>query len=164
MKEIRIRLECYDLEALLERTVHFLKEQVSSEVGTTYEIVWVQSLGDVPIFGPEIGWDVVSALKKKRRKVFFPFAYADADGTFTCADGHTYKQASDDEYSDDEMFIGMEDSLGYLVQITGRSVIINSAIHAGGGCCGPAARVDVYPNCGVLEQPMEKFIRRFIRV
>ena len=32
MKEIRISLGYFDLETFLERTVHFLKEQVSTEV------------------------------------------------------------------------------------------------------------------------------------
>jgi|GEM_PF-514550 len=163
MKEIQISLEEFDLEALLETTVQFLKEQVSPEVDPTYGIVWVQSNDDVPVFGPESGWDVPSGLKKEGKIVFFPFARADADGTFTCADGNTYGAAPDDEESDDYMLIGMEDSIGFLVQVKDGTVIINSAIHAGGACPGPPPSIDLSPDCGVLEKPMEKFIKDLVR-
>lgn len=70
MKEIRISLEQFDLETLLDTTVHFLKEQVSPEVDPTYGIVWIQTVGDVPVFGPESGWDVLSGLNKERWSSF----------------------------------------------------------------------------------------------
>jgi len=162
MKEFRIPLDSFDLEALLERTVNFLKEQVSSAMDPTWGIIWVQSPGDAPVFGPESGWNVVLALKEEGKKVFFPFAFADADGTLTCADGNTYPPESDDEDSEEETLIGLEDSIGFLVQIKEGEVIINSAVHAGGACTGPAPGVDLYPDCGVLEEPMEKFMRGFI--
>lgn len=62
------------------------------------------------------------------------------------------------------MTIGMEDSVGFLVQVKDGTVIINSAIHAGGACTGPAPQVDLYSDCGVLEEPMEEFIRGFVGV
>jgi hypothetical protein len=163
MKEIRRLLPCFDINAFLARTIEFLKGQLSPGLDPTYGIVWVQSLGDVPVFGLESGWDVLSALNEEEKTVFFPFAYADADGTVTCADGNTFRRASDKEESEDETLIGLEDSMGYLVQVKGGTVIINSAIHTGGGCTGPAPRVDLCTVCGVLDGPMEKFIRGFIR-
>lgn len=95
--------------------------------------------------------------------IFFPFAYADADGMLTCADGNTYRRTSTDEDTEDGMLIGLEDSIGYLVQIKDANVIVNSAIHAGGGCTGPAPSLDLRPDCGALDKPMEKFIRGFIK-
>ena len=163
MKEIRTQLANFDINAFLARTVQFLGHQVSPKVDPTYGIVWVQSVGDVPVFGPESGWDVLAALVKEEKIIFFPFAHADADGTFTCADGNTYASLSDYQDSADQMIIGLEDSLGFLVQVKGGYVIINSAIHAGGACTGPSPSVALYPNCGVLEKPMEKFIQGFIK-
>jgi len=163
MKEIITQLECFDLESMLERTVHFLKGEVSPEVDPTYGIVWVQSIGDAPVFGHESGWDILSALTKEGKIVFFPFARADADETFTCADGNTYGQEPEDESSENDMFIGIEDSIGFLVQVKDGTVIINPAIHAGGTCAGPESGVDLCPDCNVLEEPMEKFIRSFIK-
>jgi hypothetical protein len=64
MKEIRIPLEEFDLEDFLDRTVDFVREWISSEVNPTYAMVWVQNLGDVPVFGPESGSDVLSALNE----------------------------------------------------------------------------------------------------
>jgi hypothetical protein len=163
MKEIRIPLDQFDLAALLDRTLHFLKEQVSPKVNPTYAIVWVERPGGVPVFGPETGWDVLSALSQEGKIVFFPFAYTDADGTLTCADGNTYGPPSDNEDSAEELFIGLEDAVGYLVQVQDGAVIINSAIHTGGGCPGPAPRVGLRSSCGILDGPMDKFIRGFIR-
>jgi hypothetical protein len=99
----------------LERTVNFLEEPVSPDldellppdVDPTYKIVWVQSVGDVPVFGAESGWDVLSAITKEGKMVFFPFAYSDEVGVLDCADGNTYGPESDDEDSEDGMFIGM---------------------------------------------------------
>ncbi len=107
--------------------------------------------------------DVLKALREEGKKVFFPFAYADVDGTLNCADGNTYRPASGHQDSPEELFVGLEDSVGYLVQVQDGTVTIDSAIHAGGGCPGPAPRVDLYPDCGVLDGPMENFIRGFIR-
>lgn len=163
MKEIRIPLEEFALEAFLDRTVEFLSERMSSEVDPTFAIVWVQSLGDVPIFALESGWDVLKALREEGKKVFFPFAYTDVDGTLTCADGNTYGPAPDDEGSARELLIGLEDTVGYLVQVQDGAVNIYSAIHTGGGCPGPAPRVGLRSSCGILDGPMDKFIRGFIR-
>jgi hypothetical protein len=163
MKEIRIPLDCFGLEAFLGRTIEFLRHQVSPNVDPTYAMVCVERPRGVPVFGPETGWDVLSALREKGKMVFFPFGYTDVDGTLTCADGHTYRPTSDDKDSEEETPIGLEDSIGYLLQVTDGTVIINTAIHAGGGCTGPASRVDLYSDCGVLEEPMEKFIRGFIK-
>ncbi len=88
MKEIRIPLEHFGLEALLARTVEFLREWMSAEVDPTYGIVWVQSIGDVPVFGPESGWDVLHALREEGKMVFFPFAFKDDDETLVTADGN----------------------------------------------------------------------------
>jgi hypothetical protein len=163
MKEIRISLEQFDLASLLEKTINFLKERVFRGVDPTYGIVWVQSVGDVPVSGPESGWDVLSAVTKEGKIVFFPFAYADADGTFACVDDNTCGQEPEDEDTENNICIGMEDRIGFLVQIKDNTVSINSAIHAGGACPGPGPAVDLHPDCGVLEEPMENFIRSFIR-
>jgi hypothetical protein len=50
-----------------------------------------------------------------------------------------------------------------LDQVKDGYVIINSAIDADGGCPGRATSVDLYPDCGVPGEPMEKFIRGFIK-
>jgi len=163
MKEIRIQLECFNIDAFLARTAEFVRGQVSPGVDSTSQIVSIQTIGDVPVFDPESGWDVLSALIEEGKMAFFPFAYADADGTLTCADGNTYGPGSAEEDSEDEQLIGLEDSIGFLVKIREGVVIINSAVHAGGGCTGPTPSVDFYPDCGVLEEPMEKFIRGFIK-
>lgn len=163
MKEIRIPLEQFDLDAFLARSVEFLGGQASTEVDPTYLMVRVESPGDVPVFGPEDGWDVLSALKLESKMVFFPFAFADADGTLTCADGNTYGPVSDDKDPEDELFIGIEDSVGFLVQAEDNEVIINSAIHAGGACPGPLPSVDLCGDCQVLEGPMMRFIEGFVQ-
>ena len=115
------------------------------------------------MFGPESGWDVLTALKDEGKMVFFPFAFTDGETALTCADGNEYLLDNVIEYYDEKTFFGIEDSLGYLVQITDGKVIVNSAIHAEGGCTAPPSSVDLYPNCWVLEESMEVFIRSFIK-
>jgi len=163
MKEIRIMLKEFDMATFFNRTVEFLESQISTEVDPTYAMVCVEHPGDVPVFGPEAGWDVLSALKLESKMVFFPFAFADADGTLICADGNTYGPMSDDEDPEDGLFVGMEDCIGFLVQVSDGAVIINSAIHAGGACPGPEPSVDLYSGCGVLEEPMAKLIQGLIK-
>ncbi len=163
MKQIRISTEYFDLEAFLARTVEFLRELTSPEVAPSYGIVWVQSSGDVPVFGPESGWDVLAGLKEEGKMVFFPFAFKDVDGTFATADDNTYRPTSREEDTEHGMLIGLEDSIGFLVQIKEGSVYINSAVHTSGGCPGPLPGVDLRSDCGVLEEPMERLIRSFIK-
>ena len=163
MKEMRIPLERIDIDALFNKTIDFSREQVSSRVDPTYVMVWIESPGDVPVFGPESAWDALSGLKKEGKTVFFPFAYADKNGTLTSANENSYEPTSDDEDSEWGMLIGMDNRVGFLVQVKDGEVIINSAIHASGACPSPAPRVDLYPDCGVLEEPMEKFVRGFIK-
>ena len=163
MRQIHIPLEYFDIEAFLNETIDYLKKQVSPEVDPTYGIVWVESPGDVPVYGPENGRDVAAAIKEERKMVFFPFAYADQDGLFVCSDGNSYKATDDEEDSEHGIRIGLEDSLGFLIKIEGDRVVINSAIHAGGVCPGPLASVDLCGDCGALEEPMTKFVERFVR-
>lgn len=164
MTEIRIRLEHCALEAFLARTVEFLREWTSLEADPTYGIVWVQSIGEVPVFGPESGWDVLHALKEEGKMVFFSFALKDDDGTLTCANGNNCGPASEEEDSEGIMLIGLEDSIGFLVQIKDTTFIINSAIHAGGGCPGPLPSVEPCVDCRGLEEPITKFIESFVDV
>ncbi len=152
MKEIRIPLGQFDLEGFLTSTIEFLSEWFPSEVDPNYGIVWVQDIGDVPVFGAESGWDVLCALKEERKTVFFPFAYSDDDGTLICADWITYLRPLTEENYDGRILVGWEDLIGFVVQITDGTVIINSAIYAGGACPGPEQRVDFYPNHGLLEE------------
>jgi hypothetical protein len=67
MKEIQIPLEEFDVEDFLDCTVDFIRDWMSSEVNPTYAMVWVQNLGDVPAFGPESDWDVLSVLRASRQ-------------------------------------------------------------------------------------------------
>jgi hypothetical protein len=115
------------------------------------------------VFGPESGWDVLAALKNDGKMVFFPFTHADEDGLLVCTDGNSYKATDDEEDSEHGIRIGLEDSLGFLIKIEGGRVVVNSAIHAGGVCPGPLASVDLCGDCGALEEPMTKFVERFVR-
>jgi hypothetical protein len=162
MKEMRIPHESFDAEAFLARAIEFLGKQVSPEVDPTYAIVRVENSENMPVFGPGSEWGVLSALRQEGKIVFFPFAYPDTDGTLICADGNTCGPAFGEDGSTEQLLVGLEDSVGYLVRVQHATLIINSAIHAGGGCSGPAPRVDLYPDCGVLDGPMENFIRSFI--
>ncbi len=161
MKEIRITLEQFDAKAFLDRIVEFLRISMSSEAHPTYGIFALHNLGDVPVYGPESGWDVLSAFGEGKL-VFLPFAFMDAHGTLACADGNIYETVSDTEGPEIEMLIGLEDCIGFLVQVINGVAIINSAIHSGGACPGPLPSVDLCSGCRSLDEPMANFIQGFI--
>lgn len=160
MKEIRIPQEDFNLEAFFRSTVEFLQKSTLPEVDPTHGIVWVNNVGAVPIFGPESGLDMLSVLKEDGDTVFFPFAYND-EGTMVCEDRITYLHHFSEESFQGELPIADKGTMGYLVQIQDGTVIINSAINAGGGCTGKVPCVDLSPDWGFLDKAMESFIRTF---
>lgn len=162
MKEIRMPVEWFNLQGLLEQTVQFLKEQVSPGVDPTFGIVWVQNPGEVPIFGPEEGWDVLAAIQEGKH-VFFPFAHYYDDGILTCADGENYDLEIDKESDEHQFYIGMEDAAGYIIRVQDGYVTVNPAIDAGGACTAPPPSVELCDDLGPLEVPMTKYIAQFIK-
>jgi hypothetical protein len=162
MKEIRLPLNFFDLEGLLKQTIDFLKEQVSPEADPSFAMVWVENPGDVPTFGPQAGYDVLAAIQGGKH-VFFPFAVYYDDLIVTCADGENYALELDEESDESECFIDMKDAVGYLIQVQDDYVIIDPAIHAGGGSIAPPPSVDLCEDLGPLKKPMAEYIAQFIK-
>ncbi len=132
MKEIRIPLECFDVGTFFNKTIRFLKKGMSPDVDPTYAMVWTERPGDVPGFGSESGWDVLSVLNREEKMLFSPFPRADADGTLNCADGDRYTPPSDEADSETEMLMCVEDSVGILAHVKNAYRIINTTICADG--------------------------------
>ena len=157
MKETRIPMDYSHLDDFLNKTMDYVKTVVSPEVDPTCGIVRGESPGDVPVCGQETGWDVIGALKEEGNTVFFPFAYADHDGFLRRVDGNAYGPASHHEESEGTIMIGKADNVGYLVKVEGGRMVVNSAIHAGGGCPGPLPPVDYCKHRQFLDEPMVRF-------
>lgn len=117
MKEIHIILRSFDMEAFLRKTIDYLKPQVAHDVDPTYGIVWVGSPGDMPEYGSDETRNFIDALKSGTRMVFFPFAHAEEDDALVCADGNSYKTVYDEQASENGMYIGPEDRLGFLIKM-----------------------------------------------
>ena len=159
MKEIRTLLDQFALEDFVDRTADFIRKSMFEEEGPIYGLAYADRVGSVPVyvFGPDDGWQVPHVLKEEKAIVFFPFACTMDDQTLLCAGRFRY--LTDQE---DEIPIGCEDVIGYLVQVNDGTVIINSAIHAGGFAPLPLPGIDFFPDCRILDEPMRKFVRGFI--
>ncbi len=157
MKENLISIRRFDIETFFDKMVDFVWNHGSQKEHSLRDFVWVESIGDVPIFCDGPSWDVLGGLYEEGKMVFFPFAYIDDLGIITCADGNIYHPLSLGQ-----MFMGLGDSVGYLMQVKGSNLVVKTAIHRGGGCAGTTSQVDLCPESTLLSESMYKFICCFI--
>jgi hypothetical protein len=86
-----------------------------------------------------------------------------ADSGLTAAEGaeagtHAREASGSDEGGP---YLGEIDCVGFLVGRQDGYYVIDSAIHAGGACPGPAPSVDAVP-CGVFDAAMAAYVDRFV--
>lgn len=91
------------------------------------------------------------------KALFFMFGFNSTADSVACADGKTYPIDEDDDF-----IFGEEESLGYLLQMSGEVLIINSAVHCSGGCPVPQPSIDVITDCGAYDKPLTTFVNKFI--
>ncbi len=165
MKEISVPLENFDLDGFINRTIDFLKTQTSEEIDPSAAITWVESPGLGPHDEDEQGWDFKAKLLEGEVFILFPFAPPGDSVELYCADGKSYNLSSDDDEHEEGIYVDtfFDATIGYLVRVDNGTISFNSAICPIAGGCGPPARVNLYPDCGVLEQPMTEFIQGFVK-
>ena len=162
MEEIRMPVEEFNLGLFVDHTADFMRKFWPAEEEPGYGVVYASKIGDVLVFvfGPDAGADALCALREDGQIGFFPFAYTDGVRLY-CADRIEYLLFMIDMKYQDEMFIGPEDSFGFLVQIKDGAVIMNSAIQTYRDSSGYKSEIDHYPNTEFLEKAMESFILGF---
>lgn len=155
MRQTNIDVDDFDLAGFAEEVLGFLGGQVSEEVHPSYAIVKVAAPGGFPQFGPGEGRSNFLEELESGHLLFFPFSSSYVDEPVPCADGQSRQLDEDTEPA-----IGDVDCVGFLLQLKQQRLIIDSAIHAGGGLPPPPS-VDI-EYCGVFDAGMEAFISRFI--
>lgn len=181
MKGIKIDLEKFDLHGLVKYTLDFLQDYLPPG----YAIPWIYNLGDKPVYykneaDPDaIGRDYYNELVNEEKLLYFDFSESNLGMPVICADGYAYLLDDElDENEEDklkeynrgggynqEKYFSMGDSenLGYLLKYHDGELTIWSARHSGGGCLVPPPSIDVEEYCGIFDEPMYKFINKFIR-
>lgn len=168
MKELKVTTNEFDLDQFIEEILNFTETMVW-DVDPTFPIVWVEKQGSAAKFGPEEGGrDLEVELLEDRKILSFPFSSSNVGELIPCADGNEYELPDYDECGEEEseevgeFCLGDCDCVGYLIEYTNGELVINSAIHAGGGCMSPPT-VHVEADCNVFDGPMTEFIWRFVR-
>jgi hypothetical protein len=157
VERITVPQDQFDFDGFSRKILTFNKSVMSKRVHSPFAVVTVDKPGGTPEWGPEKGRMTFLDDLQHGKLLFFPFTDTNVGDPIPCADG---KKRSIDEGSDFAM--GDVDCVGFLVGLSKSNYTIDAAIHAGGACPGPAPSVDVR-NCGVFDEPMDAFIRRFIR-
>jgi len=168
MKHIHMPLEKFDLDGFINKTISFIEAQISKKIDPSAAIVWVEAPGRGPYDEGDHGWDFKAKLMEGEVFLLFPFALPGDSIELHCADGKSYNISSDspdDEESEEGVYVDtfFDATIGYLVRVDNGTISLSSAICPIPGGCGPFARVNLYPDAGVLEQPMTEFIQGFIR-
>jgi hypothetical protein len=162
MKEIRVPLKKFDLDAFIGKVLNFLTAQVLEGIDPSCATYWVESPGHSLQDGGDGGWDFRSKLVNDGVRVFFPFAIPDYKGSFECADCNRYRVPAEDEDEYDAQCSVEEDIVGYFVHVSDGVISIASAICPLSGSMPPAT-IDLLSDCKELEQPMIDFIHGFMK-
>jgi hypothetical protein len=92
----------------------------------------------------------------KGKLLFFLFTDTNTGGPVACVDGKERSARQGSVFG-----MGEVDRAGLLIRLSKSKHTIDSAIHTGGADPGPAPSVDL-TDCGVLDEAMVTFVRRFI--
>ncbi len=152
MIEMRIPIEEFDLENFVDHIAYFI---AGMEENPSHGLACIDRFGGVAVyeFGPGTRTEIFSILNENKGAVFFPFTYSD-DEFLICADRIEYSLFFSEDYDQVEKFIDPTDSVGYLLKVEDGTMLVNSAIRA-------SRRIDLCPDCGFLESPLERFILDF---
>ncbi|MDD4170060.1 MAG: hypothetical protein PHD36_07390 [Desulfotomaculaceae bacterium] len=164
MRGLKIDLEKFDLQGLVKHTLEFLRDYLPP----SYAIPWIYNLGDKPVYyknesDPDaIDRDYYNELVNEGRLLYFDFSESNLGMPIICADGNAYLLG---EENDQEKYFCMSDSenLGYLLKYHDGKLTIWSARHSGGGCLFPPPSINIEEYCGIFDEPMNKFINKFMK-
>jgi hypothetical protein len=155
MKEIIVPFEKFNFNGFVKEMLVFASEIMNP----AYSVAWVYESGDFPEYDEDKeDRDYITELKEEGKCLYFTFSNVNIGDPINCADGNEYEIDEDSDFC-----IGDVDTVGYLLQYKDGDLIINSAINAGGACTAPPPSVDIVLDCDVFNEPMERFIRKFIK-
>ena len=154
MKELIVKKERFDFDSFTKATLEFLSMIISDKVHPSTAITRVESLDDIPEWGPEKGRSNFLNELTEGYFLFFPFTATNVGEPIDCANGKSYEIDDDTECNLSEV-----DTDGFLVKLEKGNFIINSAFQAGGGQFPPYFEIT---DCGVFDKPMKRFVNKFV--
>ena len=161
MEQLSIPINDFNLTGFIDEILNFNKAVISDEFDASYIIAEVPKIGGVPKYrAGSKDYNFKSKLVDEGKRLFFPFSATNVGEEIPCADGETYEIDDEDE---SDLCFGEADCIGYLVEIKDGKVIINTAVNYGGACVAPPSSVELQKDCDVFEEPMRKFLGKFIK-
>lgn len=155
MKTLKTTVQQFDLKQYLDDA----KEFTTWHLDPDYKITWVEELGGTPESGP-----IEVALEKleEGKFVFVPFSSNNVGKGIKLADGGFLKP-SKNEKEDWGFYVSDVDSIGYVIQLAGDDLIIQTALNAGSTNSAPPPSIRAMEEVGVLDRQMENYIRKYLK-
>lgn len=155
MKELVVANDSFQFNSFTDAILKFLPRVISHEIHPSSAITRVESLDDIPEWGPEKGRSNFLNELTEGYCLFFPFTATNVGEPIACANGKSY-----DIDEDTECNLSEADCDGFLVKLEKGNFVINSAFQAGGGHSSPYIEIT---DCGVFDRPMKRFVNKFVK-
>lgn len=157
INSVALPLSNFDLLSFIATYRKFCRKW-SGDDSLAYLIVGIQKYGDTPDnFLPDDVDDeqqaIHDALVNEGTKVFFMMHEPPADDRFLCIDGKKRKS--------EDLDINLEDGYGFLLDVEGDKIGIHPALYDGSSRSTP--QLTLQGTCSILEEPMNKFLSKFVR-
>ena len=168
MKPIRVPLNKFNLKEFTSEMVNFYKDIWDADYAhEVVELVKDRGIpgGYIPCKKATIYRNIV----KDGNYLFFPFHEPNVLGfseSFSCADGQDIENVTDEEENEenqgDSSFLpGDLELYGYILKYESDLLTIDPAYSD--YTTGPAFRIVSCDDCGLLDEPMEAFIGKFVK-
>lgn len=155
MKSIKTTLNHFDMQQYLADA----KEFTTWHLDPNYRITWVDELGGIPESGP-----IESTLDQLQdgKFVFVPFSSNNVGKGIKLADGNFLKPGKN-EKEDWGFYVSDVDSIGFVFQLAGDDLIIQTALNMGGTNTAPPPSIYAMEDLGVVDMEMAVYIRKYLK-
>ncbi|MGV8984381.1 hypothetical protein [Clostridium sp.] len=154
MNKISIRFDKFNFKVFVDDMVTFAAKIMDYD----YLVAWVDREGGYPQYNDENQErDYLTELKKEGKMLYFYFSDVNTEDPIKCADGCEYEIDRHSRFG-----LGHSDTVGYLLNYKEGELSINSAINFGESGPGPFPSINIREDCDVFDEPMERFILKFI--
>ena len=152
IESLTVPLEQFDLAGFIKAFRKVARKWVSRETGPDACVLVMEEFDHPPVTVFE-GRELVEELVGRGWKLFFPMHEPAAAERPLCIDGKRRKA--------DDFELGEADNYGFLVEVHGDRISLHPALYESG--YGPFPTITLQGRCGVLDDCMKAFARRFVR-
>jgi hypothetical protein len=143
----------FDLEGFIDAYRRFYRAWAGADVDPDFSVPVMQRHGETPMVLFEER-DLLGEILDREWLLFFAMHEPLAGETALCIDGVRRKSADFD--------IGVSDNYGFLVEVEDYLISLHPALYD--GTSGTVPTLDLQGRCSVLDDCMEDFARRFVRI